>query len=40
MDRTELIQELNRIIDVGIVNAKHDSDVLKCILKELTEAIV
>ena len=37
MDRKELIHELDRIIDVGIVNAKHDSDVLKHIRKLLKE---
>ena len=37
MDRAELIRELDRIIDVGIVNAKHDSDVLKHIRKLLKE---
>lgn len=35
MDRAELLHELDRIIDVGIVNAKHDSDVLRHIRKEL-----
>jgi len=39
MDRTELLRELDRIIDVGIVNAKHDSDVLKCIRKVLTSPV-
>ena len=37
MDRNELLRELDRIIDVGIVNAKHDTDVLKYIRKQLTE---
>ena len=37
MDRSELIRELDRIIDIGIVNAKHDSDVLKHIRKLLKE---
>ena len=37
MDKADLIRELDRIIDVGIVNAKHDSDVLKHIRKLLKE---
>ena len=37
MDRSELIRELDRIIDIGIVNAKHDSDVLKHVRKVLKE---
>ena len=37
MDRSELIRELDRIIDIGIVNAKHDSDVLKHVRKLLKE---
>lgn len=36
MDRAELLHELDRIIDVGIVNAKHDSDVLRHVRKLLT----
>ena len=39
MTRSELLKELDRIIDVGIVNAKHDSDVLKCIRKVLTSPV-
>ena len=39
MDRNELLRELDRIIDVGIVNAKHDTDVLKCIRKVLTSPV-
>lgn len=39
MDRAELLRELDRIIDIGIVNAKHDSDVLKCIRKVLTSPV-
>ena len=39
MDRAELLRELDRIIDVGIVNAKHDSDVLKHIRKVLTSPV-
>lgn len=35
MTRTELIRELDRIINVGIVNAKHDTDVLRNIRKRL-----
>lgn len=31
MTRDELIHELDRIIDVGIVNAHHDKDVLKTV---------
>ena len=36
MDMAELLHELDRIIDVGIVNAKHDSDVLRHARKLLT----
>ena len=39
MDRTEMLRELDRIINVGIVNAKHDSDVLKHIRKVLTSPV-
>ena len=39
MDRAELLRELDRIIDVGIVNAKHDSDVLKHIRKVLISPV-
>ena len=39
MDRAELLRELDRIIDIGIVNAKHDSDVLKHIRKVLTSPV-
>ena len=35
MTREELIHELDRIIDVGIVNAKNDTDVLRHIRKRL-----
>lgn len=38
MTRDELIHELDRIIDVGIVNAKHDSDILRHIRKQLQES--
>lgn len=38
MDRNELLRELDRIIDVGIVNAKHDSDILRHIRKQLQES--
>ena len=37
MDRNELLRELDRIIDVGIVNAHHDTEVLKEIREQLTE---
>lgn len=40
MDRTELIRELDRIIDVGIVNAHHDTDVLKAIKEELQKPVL
>ena len=29
MDSEKLLKELDRIIDIGIVNAHHDKDVLK-----------
>lgn len=35
MTKDELIHELDRIIDIGIVNAKHDTDVLRYIRKRL-----
>lgn len=35
MTRAEMMKELDRIIDVGIVNTKHDSDVLRHIRKLL-----
>lgn len=35
MGRAELIRKLDTIIDIGIVNAKHDSDVLKHVMKIL-----
>lgn len=38
MDRAELLHELDRIIDVGIVNAKHDSDILRHVRKQLKES--
>ena len=37
MTRDELIHELDRIIDVGIVNAKHDGDILRHVRKQLKE---
>lgn len=37
MTGDELLHELDRIIDVGIVNAKHDTDVLKDIRNVLKE---
>lgn len=37
MTRAELQKELDRIIDVGIVNAHHDTEVLKGIRKLLQE---
>lgn len=37
MDRSELIRELNRIADVGIVNAHHDTEVLREALELLKE---
>lgn len=36
MDRKELIHELDRIIDVGIVNAHHDKEVLQLVRERLT----
>ena len=33
----ELLNELDRIIDVGIVNAHHDKDVLKKVRKTIEE---
>ena len=32
------MKELDRIIDVGIVNAKHDSDILRHVQKQLKES--
>ena len=37
MTRAEMMKELDRIIDVGIVNAHHDTDVLKAIREQLQE---
>lgn len=37
MTRAEMMKELDRIIDVGIVNAHHDTDVLKAIREQLHE---
>ena len=37
MTRAELLKELDRIIDVGIVNAHHDTDVLKEVREQLQE---
>jgi len=37
MDRTQLLHELDRIIDVGIVNAHHDKEVLQVARKTLEE---
>ena len=37
MTRAEMLKELDRIIDVGIVNAHHDRDVLKAVLEQLQE---
>ena len=38
MDRDELIVELNRISIFGIVNAHHDTEVLKEAIKQLNES--
>lgn len=38
MDRDELIRKLDTIIDVGIVNAHHDTDVLKEVREQLRES--
>ena len=40
MTRSELLNELDRIIDVGIVNAHHDTDVLKEIKEELQKPVL
>jgi len=37
MTRNELLHELDRIIDVGIVNAHHDKEVLQAVREQLTE---
>lgn len=37
MTRAELLKELDRIIDIGIVNAHHDKDVLKEVREQLQE---
>ena len=37
MTRAEMMKELDRIIDVGIVNAHHDTEVLKEVLEHLQE---
>lgn len=39
MKRDELLKELNRIIDVGIVNAHHDKDVLKAVREQLNNPV-
>lgn len=36
-DTEKLLAELDRIIEVGIVNAHHDRDVLKAIRKRLKD---
>ena len=38
MNRAELTRELDRIIDVGIVNAHHDTEVLKSV-RDLMNAL-
>ena len=38
MTRTELLKELDRIIDVGIVNAHHDTEILKAVREQLQES--
>jgi len=35
MNRTELTKEFDRIIEVGIVNAHHDTEVLKTVREVL-----
>ncbi len=35
MERAEMIHELDRVIDVGIVNAHHDREVLQEVRKTL-----
>lgn len=37
MTRAEMMKELDRIIDVGIVNAHHDTEVLKIVREQLHE---
>lgn len=37
MTRAEMLKELDRIIDVGIENADHDTGVLKAIREQLQE---
>ena len=39
MTRAEMLKELDRIIDVGIVNAHHDTDVLKAIREQLNSPV-
>lgn len=39
MKRDELLKELDRIIDVGIVNAHHDKDVLKEVREQLSRPV-
>lgn len=39
MTRAEMMKELDRIIDVGIVNAHHDRDVLKKV-RELVKDLI
>ena len=39
MTRAEMMKELDRIIDVGIVNAHHDTDVLKEIREQLSNPV-
>ena len=39
MTRDELIHELDRIIDVGIVNAHHDREVLQEIREQLNNPV-
>ena len=37
MDRAELLKKLDTIIDVGIVNAHQDTEVLKAVREQLQE---
>ena len=37
MNKQKLLNELDRIIDVGIVNAHHDKEVLQVARKTLDE---
>lgn len=39
MTRAEMMKELDRIIDVGIVNAHHDKDVLKAVREQLNNPV-